>query len=58
MLKKIALHYLKKQIQKLSLEEECLEIHQENVENVDFIWQKTRQEKITLKQAIDIIESQ
>jgi len=53
---KIVVWYLKKQINKLSFQEESLEISQDIIENVNSTWQNIRQKKDILKSSLKIIK--
>lgn len=56
MIKLIVIKYLKNLVNKLGFEEECLEIHQDTIDNVNEVWQQKRETKESIKKVIKYLE--
>ena len=56
MITKIVLWYLKRLVKQTAFEEECIEMHQEETDDADRVWQYYRKNKEALKAVIDYID--
>jgi hypothetical protein len=56
MITKIVLWYLKRLLKQTNFEEECIEIHQETIQDADRVWQYYRKNKEALKTVVEYVE--